>query len=132
MIQTTALNAHHNYANFPLSGNCIATPAAPQVTIITEGDNIRLTWNPVTESINGCSLNVDAYLIFYSESDTLPYYYHGYTVDTTYVHMGVIRFATGIFYEVVSYIGSLSGCDALSENPSAVLLDREEVFRLLR
>ncbi|KPL06582.1 hypothetical protein AMJ86_08035, partial [bacterium SM23_57] len=105
---------------------------APQVTITIEGNDVRLTWDPVTESINGCSVNVDAYLIFYSESHTLPYYYHGYTVDTTYVHLGVIRFATDMFYYVVSYIGPLSRCDALPAKPSAVLLGREEVFRLLQ
>jgi hypothetical protein len=132
LIQTDALNAQHGYARFPVTGNCIATPTAPLVTIATEGDNIRLTWDPVVESIYGCSVTVDAYLVFYSESDTLRYYYHGYTFDTTYVHLGVIRFSNDMFYQVVCYVGTLSRLDVLPENPSAVLINREEVCRLLR
>jgi hypothetical protein len=36
-----------------------------------------------------------------------PFYYHGWTADTTYTHDGVITYAAGMFYQVLAVAGSV-------------------------
>jgi len=113
LIITDAVNAQNGYLPIPLLGQQISTPATPQITIIPDGIDARLIWNPITESILGCPVTITAYLAFYSPNPDGPYYFNGYASDTTYTHSGVIRFADGMFYEMVAYAGSLQYLDSI-------------------
>ncbi|MBM3324252.1 MAG: hypothetical protein FJY66_01140 [Calditrichaeota bacterium] len=126
LVQSDAMNQQGGYVRFPLSGQQISTPDSPQVVIITEGIDARLRWYPITQSIGDCSVSITAYLVFYRPTMSEPYYYHGYTTDTTYVHAGVVQFAGGMFYEVVAYVGPLA---LLMEIPPDAT--REEVLGVL-
>jgi hypothetical protein len=78
------------------------TPQAPQVVISTHNSNAYLNWDPVTQSVSGCPIFATHYLVFYSPTFAGPYYYHGYTTGTSYVHWGVIAYAPGQFYHVIA------------------------------
>ena len=56
----------------------------------------------VDSSLGGCDVTIERYLVFYAPSSNGPYYYHGWTADTTYLHAGVITYAPGMFYQVVA------------------------------
>ena len=116
MIKITVLDCY----DFP--------PATPELVILPEGGDVRLSWPPVTESLPGCPIDVDAYLVWYAPQVEGPYYFHGYTTDTTYVHTGVVQFADGMFYEVDAYVGELTLLAAL---PPEGKLTRERVLQLL-
>ena len=110
----------------PDCANLPQTPAAPEVVITIEGSDARLNWDSVTVSIYGCPITVTGYLVFYSEEFNGPYWYHGFTTDTTYVHVRAAQFASGMFYEVVAYVGPLALLTGLP--PEAI---REEVLGVL-
>jgi hypothetical protein len=129
-VQSDAVNGQGGYVRFPLSGEQISTPDSPQVVIATEGNDARLRWNPITQSIYGCPIDVTHYLVFYSPTFSGPYYYHGYTADTTYVHLGVVRYATGQFYDVTATTAPLPLLQALPSGEAK--LTREEVLDILR
>lgn len=44
------------------------TPRAAQIVISIEGNDARLAWNPVTESLDGCSIEIDEYLVYVSDT----------------------------------------------------------------
>jgi hypothetical protein len=131
LVQTTAINTVNGYARFPLSGECIATPEAPQITITLEGNDVRLSWNPITESIYGCPITASGYLIFFAEESGGPYWYHGFTTDTTYVHVRAMQFTTDRFYEVYCYVGPLLRLESLSTNPLRIRYTRDDIFNML-
>ena len=93
-------------------------PATPQVVITTVGEDAHLNWQPVTQSIGGCPITVTRYLVFYSPTSEGPYYYHGYTTGTSYVHLGVISYATGMFYQVRAFVGAPALVDAIERGTS--------------
>ncbi len=101
-VQTDAVNGVNGFVEFGLSGEQISTPAAPEVVISTQGEDARLSWAVVDSSLGGCDVTIERYLVFYAPSSNGPYYYHGWTADTTYVHAGVITYAPGMFYQVVA------------------------------
>lgn len=70
--------------------------------IVYRRSDARLSWLPIIESVGGCPISVTHYLVFYSPTFAGPYYYHGYTADTTYVHLGVVYYASGQFYNVTA------------------------------
>jgi uncharacterized delta-60 repeat protein len=77
-------------------------PASPHVVITIAGSDAHLNWNPIALSTGGCPILVPDYLVFYSPTEQGPFYYHGYTADTTYTHLGVVRNAAGMYYKVVA------------------------------
>ncbi|MFZ5434167.1 MAG: hypothetical protein ACOZB3_10380 [Calditrichota bacterium] len=81
--------------------------ATPQVVITIEGANARLYWNAISETLDGCPALVTGYLVFYSPQAEGPFYYHGFTTDTSYVHQRAVQFAVGMHYNVVAYAGAL-------------------------
>jgi hypothetical protein len=101
-IRTNASNAEGLYVRIPLSGTQISTPATPQVVITTQGQDARLTWHRITESVGGCAIDVTRYLVFFSEVATGPFWFHGYTADSTYLHIGVVQYAANMFYHVTA------------------------------
>jgi len=131
LIRTDAVNQQGGYVRIPLQGQQISTPDTPQVVINIEGNDAHLTWSPITESIFGCPVTVTAYLVFYSPSLSLPYYFHGLTTDTTYVHGYVVCYASGMFYEVIAVTDPLERLCFLSSPPGGTPPTREEVLHLL-
>ncbi|MFH1011428.1 MAG: hypothetical protein V1784_09385 [bacterium] len=127
LVPSDAVNQQGGYVRFPLSGEQISTPDSPQVVITIEGNDARLNWDSVTVSIYGCPTTVNGYLVFYSPTVGGPYYYHGFTTDTTYVHVRAAQFAGGMFYEVVAYVGPLTLLTGLPHEAT-----REEVEEFLR
>lgn len=106
------------------------TPLAPELVIIPEGNSIRLAWNPITESVEGCYLDVTGYLLWYSPTAEGPYYFLDYTGDTTHVHTGVIAFATGMHYYAESYVGDPIALQSLPHNPVS-RFTREQIQQIL-
>jgi len=86
------------------------TPATPDdVILVNEGNNMRLSWSPVTTNWSNCPIdNVSAYLIWNSESPDGDYVYHGFTSDTTYIHYGVTSFQVSHFYKIEAYAGPMA------------------------
>jgi hypothetical protein len=78
------------------------TPLAPQVVIDHQNANIQLHWNPVKLSTGGCVISATHYLVFNSQTFNGPYYYHGYTVDSVYTHVGALAYAPSQFYHVIA------------------------------
>jgi len=129
LVQSDAVNQQGGYVRFPLSGEQISIPDSPQVAITIDGNDAHLFWNRVTQSIGGCPIAVTHYLVFYSPTFAGPYYYHGYTADTTYVHLGVVRYASGQFYDVMATTAPLPLLQALPSGEA--MLTREEVLGVL-
>ena len=129
-IMTDAVNQQGGYVRIPLTGQQISTPATPTVVINIQGNDAHLTWAPITESIFGCPVTVTAYLVFYSPSLGMPYYFHGLTTDTTYVHGYVVRYASGMFYDVIAVTDPLSRLDEMLAGGGR--MTREEALEKLR
>ena len=107
------------------------TPAAPDdVVLVNEGNNVRLSWSPVTTNVNGCSLvdTVNAYLVWYSSEDNGDFEHHCHTTGTTCVHYDVIASEAAQFYQVEAYNGPPL---LLRENPIGVSMTHGEVRRVL-
>ena len=121
-----ALNQQGGYVRIPLAGTQISTPATPQVVITVAGEDAILYWEPITESVGGYPVTVARYLVFYAPVTDGPYYYHGWTADTTYTHDGVITYALGMFYQVVAVEGTPSLESLVPGTP------KEDVLRWLR
>jgi hypothetical protein len=101
-IPTNAINATNGHVIIPLSGSRISPPAAPQIAVRSIGNDIRLTWRPVMQSVGGCPVSVTRYLVYYSRTQEGPYNYHGETNGTSYVHANVVLYADILFYRVVA------------------------------
>ncbi len=90
----------------PFSVHAPQAFAIPEnVTIQQINDDVKLTWDPVTTTIEGEPAVPDYYLVFYSEypdNDDL-FFYHGYTTAAQYFHYGVLQFADSMYYRVVAY-----------------------------
>ncbi len=84
--------------------------------------------DPISESVGGCAVNVNRYLVFFSEQSGGPFWYHGFTADTSYRHSGVILYASAMFYRVVA----LANAPALLEFlPGSGEISEAEVWRRL-
>jgi len=81
--------------------------------IQTQGEDVHLAWHPITQSTGGCPVTVTGYEVFYSPTFGGPYYYHGFTSDTSYTHVRAVQFAGGMYYQVVAYTGSLTLLETL-------------------
>jgi hypothetical protein len=99
-------------------------PATPQVVLQVVNSDARLSWNPVRQSVGGCPITTTHYLVFYAPTSEGPYYYHGFTADTSYVHRGVVRYATGMYYHVIA---STAPAPLLMLLPGGGLLKEEDV-----
>ncbi|MBI5058238.1 hypothetical protein HZB60_00485 [candidate division KSB1 bacterium] len=83
-------------------------PLPPEIVVLPNGMDAEIHWSPAQTGHPACPAVVDAYLVWYSPQVEGPFYFHGYTSDTTYAHHGVIRFASNMFYQVEAYSGSMS------------------------
>jgi len=126
LIMTDAINQQGGYVRIPLTGQQISTPATPTVVINIQGNDAHLTWAPITESIFGCPITVTAYLVFFSEEYAGPYWFHGLTTDTTYVHAWAVRYADGMFYDVIAITDPLSRLEFIAAGRAYT---REEILQ---
>lgn len=132
LIQTNAVNAIGGYVRIPLSGTQTRTPGSPQIVIQVQGQDARLAWSPVVESTGRCPINVTEYVVFYSEVSEGPFWYHGYTTDTSYVHERVLVHADGMFYHLYSSTAPIMSLANLPTNGESTLLAEEKVLDMLR
>lgn len=102
LIQTDAVNGVNGFVQIPLSGTQISTPSAPELVVTIEGEDSRISWNPISESVGGCPITVQRYLLFFSEEPDGPYWYLGGTVDTTYVHPWAVSYAVEMCYKALA------------------------------
>ncbi|MFO7659794.1 MAG: SBBP repeat-containing protein, partial [Candidatus Cloacimonadaceae bacterium] len=76
------------------------TPKAPQNLVISAiGNDIRLTWNHVTEDKDGQPLTLDYYEIYYCQDHPdASYSSLGQTSDSLFVHSGAALSSPGFYY----------------------------------
>jgi subtilisin-like proprotein convertase family protein len=115
----TTSSSNYPTLNIQLSASGYSvTPTAPQNTQAhISGDDMVLTWAPVTTSTTGLPMQVTGYAVLYSEAanaDTDAYYFHGITSSTTYTHHDVAAFSNRMFYRVVAYMRTTSSRDDLN------------------
>ncbi|MBU0678350.1 MAG: hypothetical protein KJ626_09545 [Verrucomicrobia bacterium] len=115
LIQSDAANQQGGYVRTPLSGTQISTPAPPELVLSIEGEDSRISWNPVTESIGECEIEVLRYLLFFSEDFDGPYWYLTYTADTTFLHVGAVSYAADMYYQGLSTLEQPSRIESLTE-----------------
>ena len=132
LIHTDAINAQDGYVRIPLSGAQIQTPAAPEIVITTQGEDVHLYWDIITESVGGCAIAVDRYLVFDSEVFEGPYWYFGYTGDTTYSHFGAVTYADNMFYHVVTIKAPPEVLATLPNPMDGKRYTEEQVLRMIR
>jgi hypothetical protein len=70
---------------------------------VTRGNAI-LNWNPVRLTHRGAA----RYLIFWAAESDGPYFYRGWTYETTYTDAGIVDAANAMFYQVVAATGHLN------------------------
>jgi hypothetical protein len=113
LIPSDAVNAVSGSVRIPLSGQQVSTPQAPNIRVFPEGEDARLMWQAVSQSVGGCPVTVTRYLVFYCGVYDGPFYYHGFSTTTTYTHFGVLRHSPAMFYLVVAYTGPVGLVDDL-------------------
>jgi hypothetical protein len=96
-ISTDASNGNGAVFLLPLRAERIRTIPAPQVVLTVEGSDMRLAWNPVTESLLGCEIQT-AYQIWYCQVPGGSQSFLGFTTDTTMVHASILFEESKIFY----------------------------------
>jgi len=77
------------------------------LTIAIKGADAALCWSPVFTTVHGNPVEVDAYLVYHSETAEGPFLFHGLATDTCYTHGHVFQFNDAMFYEVTAYVGSI-------------------------
>ncbi len=106
-----------------------SAPAAPEVTITIQSLDALLTWPSIDSTLAGCPVAVSRYLVYYSQNGAGPFYYHGSTMDTSYRHVEVVRFAPSMHYHVESFAGPVQLISALPDDGS---LTREDVYKEIK
>lgn len=101
-IQSDAENAVNGFVQIPLSAVRVTTPAAPQLTVLPVGDDVRLAWRPVTTSEGGCPVEVAHYLVFHAPTSDGPYYFLGSSDSSPFYHEGVVSFEAVHYYRVLA------------------------------
>ena len=102
-IQTNAWNGFGGFVRIPVSGLRVTTPASPQVVMITfDSLDAHLAWNPIFQSIHGCSLSTVTYHIYRSSSYAGPFDSLGSTSDTDYVQAGAADSIRHTYYQVTA------------------------------
>jgi len=131
-IQTNAVNAEEGFVRIPLSGEQIRTPSSPEIAIQAVEQDARLLWDPIDESVGGCPITTTEYLVFYSEVSEGPFWYHGFTMDTSYVHGRVLAHAEGMYYHVIVSTAPLTLLLGLSPAAQGQPMTEEQVMGILR
>ncbi|HEY3295204.1 MAG TPA: hypothetical protein VGL38_07185 [bacterium] len=99
-IQTNAWNSYGGFVRIPLAGTCVATPPETRVVIEPQDADVRLAWNPVIQSVLGCSLPDIRYRIYSAPAVNGAFTYLASTADTHYVHLDAASHSEQIYYRV--------------------------------
>ena len=82
------------------------TPEEPEnVQVVIEDGNTIISWDEVTQSTDNVPLDIDFYVINYSDdpsADPDEYLHLALTPDLTHTHTGVVWFADQMFYQVIA------------------------------
>ncbi|MBW6514283.1 MAG: SBBP repeat-containing protein [Candidatus Syntrophosphaera sp.] len=79
-------------------------PCAPENPIATmDGNNVVLSWDPVTQTIFNTPVTPDYYLIFHSIDPFGQFTFLGATNGLQYIHPMVGAFQSRMFYHVLAY-----------------------------
>ena len=83
------------------------TPSVPNnVNLTHNGNDMIISWDQVTTSVNGNPIAVDYYIVYFSETNFPDsFYYLGYTAETELTHEGVCRISDQMFYRVEAFVG---------------------------
>jgi hypothetical protein len=128
-IQTDAANAVNDSVRIPLSGALLSPPQIPQIAIRSIGNDILLTWRPVTQTIHGTPIIVSTYLVFCSTTPQGYFQYLGSTLGTSYIDASAVSNIPTRYYQVVAVLG---GVDLVESLPGGGRLSKEEVLSRLR
>lgn len=131
-IRTNASNGENGAVWIPLTGNQVTTPESPEVTISVQGDDALLRWPSIVASVGECPITATGYLVFYSPTQAGPFYYHGFTTDTSYTHTRVVHYNYGMFYHVYATIEPLMMLSELPDSKANRLITEDEVLGLMR
>ncbi|MDK9700525.1 MAG: hypothetical protein OEM52_10315 [bacterium] len=100
-----------------LSGSSQYIPSAPGgLSIVRQGEDMRLNWVPVDTSINGVPLVVSRYLVFFRNTNTQPWNYLASTLGantTLFTHERVVTHSAAMYYEVRAWIGDGDSLDRI-------------------
>ena len=79
------------------------TPASPQnVQINLTGDDADISWDAVTVDNDNVPINLDGYVVKYSE-DNIDFYYLQFTNQLNHTHTYVVIHSPQMYYQVSSY-----------------------------
>ncbi len=131
-IRTNASNGTNGALWIPLTGSQTTTPASPNVTIFVQGNDALLRWSPIVESVGQCPITATGYLVFYSPTQAGPFYYHGFTTDTSYTHTRVVQYNFGMYYHVYATIEPLMMLSELPDFDVNRLMTEDDVLGVLR
>ncbi len=85
-------------------------PLAPQnIHIQKSGNDVNLSWSPVTENTDGVSIVPTGYIVLYSvipDAATDDYIFLGLTTDLTFTHANVTLSNASMFYKVLTCVGA--------------------------
>lgn len=105
------LQIHNDSSNLPLYtlrlvamnvNTALKPPSGMQ--IVRTGQNVVLSWEPVTETILNTPADPDCYLVFISPTGLNGTYgFHGATTERQYTHSSVLTFSEHMFYMVKAY-----------------------------
>lgn len=87
------------------TGQYIPPNMVQDVEVNIEGDDVIITWQAVTETIDGTPITPDLYIVLYNETpyeDENYYYYLTSTAELSAVHTRVALFRDSMFYRVVA------------------------------
>ena len=87
--------------------NLIAVSYCPpdtvqNVQLVIDYPNANISWDAVTTNENGATIEVDGYIVLFSENDE-DYFYLYSTTETNYSHIRVVEHRTQMFYNVVAF-----------------------------
>jgi len=111
VITSDACNAET--VRIALSGTGIfSAPAVPEnLVILVSGDDVQLSWNPVTTSVDGYPITPDGYYVLCSEAaEADDYLVLDFTTGTTYTHSAALQNYTRLFYKVLAVIQTDTMC----------------------
>jgi len=136
-LLSTAVN--EDTLRLTVTGTSHYVPATPgNLSIVTQGENAVLNWARVDTSTGGVPLTVQRYLIYFRNSNTTPWYFHGITTganSTTYTHTAVVSYSPAMYYQVTAWVGSGSSSDSFDNfirDHRGQFITKEEIESLLR
>ena len=70
--------------------------------IVLDGDDAVISWDEVTEDIDDVPINVDGYIVKFSE-DNEHFFFLFITPDLSHTHLNVVIHSPQMFYKILAY-----------------------------